>query len=163
MAVTYQSDRQIIEALLPIRLFAVVIAEGMEDPDGNDALTLMTWLRQAQDEILAGLTPKKAEAVLRRAGRAAGIAKRPFVEANAAVAKFGLCVFYLLDCLRRNRVFGLIDDSAFDKAVSAVLAPDGTVTELANIPKVDSSAQKQAKHMLEALKGEGYFQGVDWE
>lgn len=159
----YRSDRQIVQELLPVRLFAVVIAEGIDKPDGDDARTLLSWLRQAQDEILAGLEPKKSEALLRRVRRAVEVAKKPFVEANAAVAKFGLCVFYLLDCLRRNGVFGLVDDSSLDKAITAILAPEGTVTEFANIPKVDASAQKQARHMLHSLQAEGYFRGVAWE
>ncbi|NEI71030.1 hypothetical protein GR212_15735 [Rhizobium lusitanum] len=160
---SYRSDRQIVQELLPVRLFAVVIAEGIDKPDSQDARTLILWLRQAQDEILNGLDPRKAAAILRRVLRAVDMAKKPFVEANAAVAKFGLCVFYLLDCLRQNGAFGLVDESALDNVVSAVLAPDGTVTDYANIPKVDASAQKQARKMLEAFQAEGYFRGVSWE
>ena len=159
---TYRSDRQIIEELLPVRLFAVVIAEGMENPDGNDAHTLLTWLRQAQEEVLARAEPGKAKALVRRSNRAIAVAKKPFVEANAAVAKFGLCVFYLLDCLRSGGAFGVVDGSAFDLASSAILAPDGTVTELANIEKVDASAKKQARKMLADLQAEGYFRGYQW-
>ena len=159
---TYRSDRRIVQELLPVRLFAIVIAEGIDQPDGDDARQLLTWLRQAQDEILADVEPKKADALLRRVKRAVEVAKQPFVEANAAVAKFGLCIFYLLDCLRRNGLFGVVDDSSLDKAIAAILAPEGTVTEFANIPKVDSSAQKQARKMLEGMQAEGYFAGVTW-
>jgi len=160
---SYRSDRQIVESLIPVRLWATVIAEGIDKPDGDDARTLLSWLAQAQEEIIAGMQVKKSDALVRRARRAVEMAKAPFVEANAAVAKFGLCVFYLLDCLRRNGVFGLVDDSSLDKAVTAILAPEGTVTEFANIPKVDASAIKQARKMLETLQGEGYFRGVAWE
>lgn len=160
---TYRSDRQIVEELLPVRLFAVVILEGIDQPEGEDARLLLSWLRNAQEELLAGLSPKKADALIRRTRRAVEVAKRPFVEANAAVAKFGLSIFYLLDCLRRNGVFTMVDDSGLDKAVSAILAPEGTVTELANKPKVDASAQKNGRHMLQAMQAEGYFRGVAWE
>lgn len=159
----YRSDRQIVESLLPVRLWAVVIAEGIDKPDGEDAQTLLSWLALAQQEIVAALPPKKAEAIVRRALRMVAAAKEPFVEANAAVAKFGLCVFYLLDCLRRNGRFGLDEESALDKATTAILAPEGTVTEYANIEKVDASAQKQARHMLQTFQAEGYFKGVVWE
>jgi hypothetical protein len=159
---TYRSDRQVVEALLPVRLWAIVIAEGIDKPDGDDARTLLSWLAQAQEEIVSGLQPGKAEAVTRRARRAVDLAKLPFVEANAAVAKFGLCVFYLLECLQRNGMFGIADESALDKATTAILAPEGTVTEFANIEKVDASAQKQARKMLETFQGEGYFRGVVW-
>ncbi|TCU34079.1 hypothetical protein [Rhizobium azibense] len=159
---TYRSDRKIVQELLPVRLFAIVIAEGIDQPEGDDARQLLAWLREAQDEILRGIEPIKADALLRRTRRAVEVAKKPFVEAKAAVAKFGLCIFYLLDCLRRNGVFGIVDDSSLDKAITAILAPEGTVTEFANIPKVDSSAQKQARHMLEAMQADGYFRGVVW-
>lgn len=158
----YRSDRQIIQDLLPVRLFAIVIAEGIDQPDGDDARTLLGWLAQAQEDVLAGIDPRKAESLLRRARRAVEAAKKPFVDANAAVAKFGLCVFYLLDCLRQNGAFGLVDDSPLDNAVTAILSPDGTVTEYANIPKIDASAQKAARKMLEGLQAEGYFRGVVW-
>jgi hypothetical protein len=159
---TYRSDRQIIQDLLPVRLFAVVIAEGIDKPDGDDAQQLLAWLRQAQEEVIAALPPRKADALLRRVRRAVDVAKEPFVEANAAVAKFGLCVFYLLDCLRSGGAFGVVDGSAFDLATSAILSPDGTVTELANIEKVDASAKKQARKMLADLQAEGYFRGYQW-
>ncbi|WPE19889.1 hypothetical protein [Shinella zoogloeoides] len=158
----YRSDRQIVESLLPVRLWATVIAEGIDQPDSEDARTLLTCLAHAQEEVVAGLSPRKAEAIVRRARRAVEIAKEPFVEAKAAVAKFGLCVFYFLDCLRKNGAFGLVDGSPLDSAVTAILAPEGTLTEFANIPKVDASAQKQARHMLTALQREGYFAQVVW-
>lgn len=158
----YRSDRTIIEQLLPVRLFSVVIAEGIDQPDGDDAITLLSWLAQAQEDVLIGVEPRKAESLVRRSRRAVEIAKKPFVDSGAAVAKFGLCIFYLLDCLRQNGSFGLVDDSPLDNAVTAILSPEGTVTEFANIPKVDASAQKAARKMLEALQGEGYFRGVVW-
>lgn len=159
---TYRSDRQIVQELLPVRLFAVVIAEGINDPNGDDARELLALLKQAQEEALAGLAPSKADAIVRRAKRAVDVAKKPFVDANAAVAKFGLVVFYLLDFLRQGGAFGLVDDSPLDTAVSAILAPEGTITEFANIEKIDASAKKQARRMLAELQADGYFQGYQW-
>ncbi len=159
---TYRSDRQITQELLPVHLFAAVIREGIDDPNGDDARQLMAWLGQSQEEIVAGIIDKKATALVRRARAAVELVKKPFVEAQAPVAKFGLCVFYLLDCLRQNGVFGMVDGSSLDKTAEALLSPEGTLTEFANIEKVDVSAQKQARHMLQALQADGYFRGVVW-
>jgi hypothetical protein len=160
---TYRSDRQITQELLPVHLFATVIREGIDDPNGEDARQLMAWLSDAQEAVLDGVAPAKGTSLARRARRAVELVKKPFVQAEAPVAKFGLTVFYLLDCLRRNGVFGLVDGTPLDKTADALLSPDGTLTEFANIEKVDESAQKQARKMLETLQGDGYFRGIAWE
>lgn len=158
---TYRSDRQITEELVPIKLLYTVVVNGA-DPDDPDVEAVRQLLVQAAIDILAGLMPDKMVQISRRAERIASAAEAPFRRAEARVAKFGLSVYYALDQLRYQGMFAVPDGSPLEAALEALLHPDGSITEAANIDAVDASAQKQGKHILTALQSEGLFRGAEW-
>lgn len=161
--IQYRSDRQRVQDLLPIRLFEAVIIHGINDPDGPEATQILDWLHKAENDVLAGVEVKKAASIARRSWRLHDAILKPYQDSKAAVAKFALVVFYVLDNIRRHGQLQFSEGGPLDNAISAVLAEDGTVTELANVPKIDESAQKQARKMFAIIQAEGFFQGMAWE
>lgn len=160
---TYRSDRQVAEDLLPVLLFHSVVYYGINDPESDEAKTLFRLFEEAQAEALAGLSPKKAASLLRRAYRMHEDLINPYKAAETAVAKFALVVYYVLDKIRENGLLNLVEGSPFDEAVTALLSPEGTITQFANINKIDISAQKQARKMLASLQANGFYRGAIWE
>ena len=134
--------------LLAIRAFQTLIVEGQENPDVN----LLTLLNQAKSEI--NIPPDREAKINRRAIRILNTIVRPFEEAEASVAKFGLVLFYVLRELVDEGRFTIDDGSALDKFVEMLLSDDGSLVELANIEKVDNSAMKQSRKMMETLRKE---------
>lgn len=160
---TYRSDRSIAEQLLPVRLVAAVLWFGLDDRESEDAKVLLGLIRQAENEILDGIDIKRAQKLLRRVWRISDAVLKPFHDAKAHVAKFGLVAYYVMQRLVENGRLEIVDGSAFDQVISALLSPDGTLTEFANIPKIDESAQKQARKMFATLKAEGLFVDEVWD
>lgn len=159
---TYRSDRQIVEQLLPIRLFGSVITHGIDDPEGETAKEILTLLRSAEDEVLTGVAQKKANALLRRSWRLNDKVLAPFRAEKAAVAKFGLIVFYVLDNVRRHGKLVFTEGGPLDSAISAILSEEGTVSEYANVKGIDESAQKRARKVFAQIQAEGLFPGMAW-
>lgn len=159
---TYRSDRDITQDLMPIRLFGTVITHGA-DPEQTDVQQFMAIFRQAENDVVGSLTEKKKQAILRRSWRIHDEIIKPYQQAEIAVAKFGLIVFYVLDKLREQRLFTLVDGSPLDVALSAILDEDGTLVQYANIKKIDDSAQKAARKMLSQLQANGLYLGATWE
>jgi len=153
----YRSDRHIVEALLPVRFLASVVHYGVADPAADDAQQLITWLKEAEREIVAGRSDKEAFKLARRSWSAYDHAMAPYLKEEASCAKFGLIVFYLLALLEEQEVYLFTPGSPFDQAQQALYGPEGTIVELANIDAVDVSAQKQARRLLRSLQDMGYF------
>lgn len=120
----------------------------MSDPD----LNLLTLLNQAKSEI--NIPPDREAKINRRAIRILNTIVRPFEVAEAPVAKFGLCLYYCLRELVDEGRFVIDNGSALDKFVECLLSDDGSLVELANIQKLDSSAQKASRKMMETLRKE---------
>lgn len=159
---TYRSDRDITQDLMPVRFFGSVIHHGA-DPNQTDVKEFMSIFRQAENEIVGNLPEKKKQAILRRSWRIHDEIIKPYQDAQTAVAKFGLIVFYVLDKLREQRLFTLVDGSPLDVALSAILDEDGTLVQFANIKKIDDSAQKAARKMLSQLQANGLYLRAIWE
>lgn len=159
----YRSDRDIVQDLLPIRIFTAVITHGIDDPEGDTAKQILTWLGEAESEALLDVDGRKADQLCRRSWRLHAKILEPFVAGKVAVAKFALVAFYVLDTIRRQGKLQYREDGPLDRAIGAILAEDGTVTEFANIKKIDESAQKQARKMFSLLQDEGYYRGLVWE
>lgn len=158
---TYRSDRQIIEAIVPVRLLYTVVVNGADLEDaGNEQVR--TWLVNAGADICRGMPVDKAASLSRRAERICREAEAPFRKAEAKVSKFGLCVYYVLSALRDQGFFAMVDGSDLDKAVEALLSPEGSIVEAANVEAIDASAMKQARKMFDALLSEGIYRGAVW-
>lgn len=159
----YRSDRQIVQDLLPIRLFGAVIVHGIDDPEGPVGKTILGWLRDAETAVIDGLPAKKADSLCRRSWRLHDVILKPFEDSKAAVAKFGLVAFYVLDNIRRHGQLKFDEGGPLDNAISAILSEEGTITEFANIERVDESARKQARKVFLQIQAEGFFPGMAWE
>jgi hypothetical protein len=159
---TFKTDREIIQELLPVRLFGAVVLHGIDDPNGEVAKQLMLWLTEAEDDIIKSATPGKRDALRRRAWRLHDVILKPFKESETHVAKFALIVFHMLAHIRDCGMLHFEEGGPLDQAISAVLSDEGTVVEFANKPKVDESAHKQARKMFAIVQAEGYYRGVVW-
>lgn len=158
---TYRSDRQIIEAIVPVRLLYTVVISGADLIDeGNEQVR--TWLVNAGAGICRGMPVKKAASLSRRAERICQDVEAPFRKAEAKVSKFGLAVYHVLAVLRDQGFFGIPDGSDLDKAVDALLSPEGSIAEAAEVEAIDASAAKSARKMLAALQAEGLYRGAVW-
>lgn len=160
---SFKTDGEYIQDLLPIRMFSAIILHGIDDPHGPEAKQITAWLREAEADVLASALPNKVDSLKRRAWRLHDVILKPFQEEETAVAKFALIVFYVLDQVRKHGLLNFPEDGPLDKAISAVLAEDGTVSEQANIEKVDNSAQKQARKLFAVIQAEGYYRGLQWQ
>lgn len=158
---TYRSDRQIIEAIVPVRLLYTVVVNGTDLEDaGNEQVR--TWLVNAGADVCRGMVVDKAASLSRRAERICREAEMPFRKAEAKVSKFGLCVYHVLAALRDQGFFLIEDGTDLDKAVEALLSPEGSIAEAAGVDAIDASAAKSARKMLAALQAEGLYRGATW-
>lgn len=153
----YCSDRQIVEALLPIRLLSSVVFHGVADPGSDDAKQVLDWLKQAETDLVSQRTDKEKIKLVRRSWAAYDDVMGPFLKEETTCAKFGLIVFYLLAELEAQEIYLFAQGGLFDRAQQAIFSSGGTVVEIANIDALDISAQKQARRLLRALQDLGYF------
>lgn len=146
-----------VERLIIVKLFHAVVYHGVADRSDAEHAAVLQMLEQAQHDEIADLPRAKRESAERHADKAVETILRPYVDAGESCAKFGLACFYAVRQLMDEGVYDL-RDGPFSDAMDAVLNPDGTVTELANIERLDASAQKQSRRLLNAIRSLGYFQ-----
>jgi len=144
----YKPDKLITLDLLTIHAFRLLVVDGMETPDN----CLLALLDEAHGDI--GLSKDKGRKLNRRAVKILAAIVEPFQTAEANVAKFGLSWFYVVRQLIDEGRLTIVDGSALDKFCEHMLSDDGTLVEFANIEKVDASAVKQAKRMIEVVRKE---------
>lgn len=150
------STVEIVERMIPVALIHAVVWFGVKDRNDPEHAAVLRMLQTALTDEAADLPRHQAESAHRHAKRATETLIEPFVEDQTSCAKFGLAVYYLLNELIDAGAYEP-RDGTFMEAMNAVLNPDGTVTELANIEKIDLSAQKQARRLLRAMQSLGYF------
>lgn len=151
------SDKQRVELTLAPMLLLDVIQSGTIDPATPDAVAAKTHLVIATTEVVQDLTPKERDKILRRSRRAFDDATAPYRKAGASVAKMGLIAFYWLQTLVSARYFVLREDAPLMKALDLLLP---ALEPAANVAKLDSSARKQADHLMRRLQELGYFREV---
>jgi hypothetical protein len=138
-----------------------VIKDGTDmETDESKALTAL--FLEAEKDVTSSLVEKKKQAILRRSWRIHDDIVKPFKDEKASVAKFALIIFYVLDKLREQGFFHLVEGSPLDVAIEAILHPDGTVVEYANIKKIDDSARKAAAKVLAQLQANDLYAGASW-
>lgn len=151
------STATVVERIVPINLVYATVFNGVADRTEASHAAVIRLLEQAMADEAQGMPRPKRESAARYARKAADAVLRPFVESNESCAKFGLIVFYALRILIDEGAYEL-RNGAFAEAMDAVLNPEGTVTEMANISGVDRSAQKHARKLVKTLRDMGYFQ-----
>ena len=147
----------VVERIIPPGIVYSVVYAGVADRSEKDHAEVLKLLEQAMDKELEGLPFPKRNSAVRHGRRAADEILRPYVERRESAAKFGLSVFYAMRELIDEGLYVLDEDGPFAEAMEAVLNPEGTVTELANIEGIDRSAQKHARRILERLREMGYY------
>lgn len=145
-----------VERLILINLVHSVVFHGVKDRTHPEHAAVLRQLARAADDEVRGMPFYQRDSALRHAQKKTAILIAPYVEENMPCAKFGLIAFYAIRELIDAGLYQM-DEGAFDQAMDAVLHEDGTVTELANMPLVDRSAQKGARKLLAALRSLGYF------
>jgi hypothetical protein len=150
------TTRPIVERLIPIELVYAVVYHGVADRSHPDHAAVLDELMRAQMVELEGLPVPKRDSAIRHAAKAADAILKPFVEGGEKCSKVGLALFYVIRELIDTGAYDL-RDGPFSEAMDAVLNPEGTVTEMANIELLDRSAQKQARKVLAHLRELGYY------
>lgn len=159
----YRSDRQVTEDLIPVRFFGSILWYGLASHDEPNAVVLLGLVRRAEAEATDGLDEKRKQKLIRRSWRINDAILKPFMEAEAHVAKFGLITYYVLRRLVDAGRLEIVDGTSLDLIQTALLNEEGTLFEFANIKKIDDSAQKAARKVFGALQAEGLFPGEVWE
>ena len=150
----------IVERLIPVHLVYAVVWHGVADRTQSDHAAVLALLDRAVAEELVGLPGHRIDSIKRHAKRAAETLLGPYIEEQTSCAKFGLTVFYAVRSLIDAGAYELVG-GAFSEAMDAVLNPDGTVTEFANVGAIDASAQKQARKLVRAMQALGYFKDIE--
>jgi phosphoribosylamine-glycine ligase len=153
----YRSDRQITEALLPVRMLSSVVHFGAVDRQDPEAQQVLAWLKAAELDLLDGRADRERVKIARRSWSAYDRAIKPYLDSETACAKFGLIVFYLLAELEAQEIYLFEPSSAFDQAQRAIYSEEGSIVEIAGTDAIDSSAQKQARRLLRQLQEDGFF------
>lgn len=159
----YRSDRQVTEDLIPVRFFGSILWHGLPSHEEREAIVLFGLVRRAEEEATADLDEKRKQKLIRRSWRVNDAILKPFMDAEAHVAKFGLITYYVLRRLVDAGRLEIVDGTPLDVIQTALLNEDGTLFEFANIKKIDDSAQKAARKVFAALQSEGLFPGMAWE
>lgn len=150
------STLPVVERLILPKLAYAVVYHGVADRHHPEHSVVLRQLEAAIDDELDGLSTAKRDSARRHADRAAAALLQPFIDANEKAAKFGLAVFYATQALIEDGLYEL-RDGAFSDAMDAILHPEGTVTEIANVDRLDASAAKQGRRLITALHSLGYF------
>lgn len=160
------TDRQRIELAIPARLTFGLVAANCFGPDPNadpeeaaaelerSRARLADLLTEACLEPLVGLMPKDEIKIARRIERTVDAIARPY-DGQPAI-KLALVLFYFLSDLVEREVLELWEGSAFGEAWKLLepMFAHGFEEE-----RLDKSAQKQARKLLESLKREGLYSG----
>lgn len=146
----------IVERLIPVSLVYATVYFGVADREHKDHAETLDLLNRASEDELAGLPLPKRESATRHSWRASQAILKPFIDRGESCAKFGLALFYALRQLIDEGRYEL-RDGPFSDAMDAVLNPDGTVTEMANIDGIDRSAQKMGRKIVRELMEMGYY------
>lgn len=152
-------SRTIVGRLLPVHLTFAAVFHGVKDHTAPVHAKVLGLLDRAVAEEVEGLPAHQVESVKRHAKRAAETLLAPFVKAQMPCAKFGLIVFYAINELIEAGAYQRFE-GAFEEALAELLDDDSTLAEFANVDGIDASAQKQARKLIRAMQGLGYFTGV---
>ena len=146
----------IAERIILIRLVYATVWHGVADRSSPEHAAVLHMLETALDAELASASRPQRQTIERHVARAVLTLMAPHIAAGESCAKFGLAVFYAIRTLIDEGAYDLAD-GPFSDAMDAVLHEDGTVTEFANLPLMDRSAQKQARRLVIAMRSLGYF------
>lgn len=151
------TDRQRVEASIPAFLMFDVALSGLDESEGEQVKNLRTYLAIASTECVQDLQEPSRSKILRRSQRIFHEVFDEYRKENMDVAKLGLMAYYLLKAVTDVDYLVIGPESMMQKALDILLPVLG---EHAEVQKLDRSAQKQARRVLQRLQGFGYYPGV---
>lgn len=162
MAPRYANARRLTEYLIGLESMRLVIYYGVHDHSEGDTPEIKALLDQAINEALPVGTDKERFKQRRRGALLVKeVMVKPFMDAEERVSKFGLAVYYMLRNLMEQGLFEIEEGSKAEKAMEAVLNGLAEYTTL-EFAKMDKSAFKAGRKMLERLQAEGYYRDAKW-
>lgn len=154
------NDRRMTERAIHARLMLIVVSQGVDYRKFPVGKTIEALLIRDMDDTLAGLSARHAEKIMMRSSRAIKNTTSEYVLGeNASPAKLGLIIFYMLRQLVDLNYLNFEANNAMSLALDTILPALEEHTVEINL---DKSAQKQARHLFNALQREGYYQGEEW-
>lgn len=162
MPPVYANQRRLTEYLIGLESMRLVIYYGVHDQSTGDTPATKALLDSAINEAIpVGMPADRFKARVRAVKVVRNVMAKPFMDNEEYVSKFGLAVYYMLRNLMEQGLFVIKEGSNADKAMSAVLAAlsDWTTLEWS---KLDKSAFKAGRRMLERLQAEGYYREARW-
>jgi hypothetical protein len=149
----YRSDRQLVELMIPvIAAFDLVLNGATEKDEQYHAAVL--HLKAATEEIVG----TNATKIMRRAERAYRAAMADHVSEGREVSKAGLITFHWLSAVLGSGYLVMSDDAPLSKAFEIILP---ALQHVADIPAVNASAEKQARHVLTRFQSQEFYCGVE--
>lgn len=147
------TDRQRVEITLPARmLFTLHVCNCYADPDEAVVEKLGKLLVKACTEALDDLPEKAGSKIARRIERIHEAVTKDMDD--QAAAKVGLTIYYFVKDLIDREVLVLWDGSAFGEAINTMIPMFDYAFD---VERMDKSARKQARRLLELLQREGYY------
>lgn len=145
--------------------------ERMKDPKFAKSYEIFKQTKdllvKACDEALDGIYPdNKKMSLLRRIERVHLEMVQPYLKAdNPDPRKIGIIAFYLLQHLLDTEFLVLSDESPFMLALNHMLPAlspweGSTPEEEQDYERLNKSAQKQVRRVLQHLQAEGYYKGI---
>lgn len=151
------NDRQRVEAIVFPVWFQTVMVCGVNDQTTEDFKTCFSYFQDAINEGLRGCDERKRMALLRRAARLHNDIMRDDIANDVSVEKIGLSALYALQIVLDADYLVLHEDSALASAIQSVIA--GLEHAMARA-KLDASARKHGRKLVEHMQRLGYFDGV---
>jgi hypothetical protein len=152
------TDRQRIEQLFFPLVFKSILESAGQRDAGYDAC--IRALDAAAATILRREDQKRRAALMRRVMRLHDTATEPDRKGGVSILKIGMTIYYVLQAVLRSGYLELEEGSDLARAISAIIE---NFDDAFGEKKLDASAQKQARRMMEVLNREGYFHGVEFQ
>lgn len=148
----------VVERLIPIMLFKATVYHGVRDRTEEGNAEALRLLDEAIAWEVAELTRPQQESAKRHAMKAEGYILAPFIAQNMDCAKFALALIHALNVLIDDYGYERCNP-AFEEALGFIF--EGNVPELAEIERLNASAERIARRVISAMQGLGYFVGRD--
>lgn len=162
MPPAYANARRLTEYLIGLESMRLVIYYGVHDHSEGDTPEIKALLDNAINEAIPVGTEKDRYKQRRRGAMLVrNVMVKPFMDAEEKVSKFGLAVYYMLRNLMEQGLFVIEEGSSAERAMEAVLNGLAEYTTL-EYARMDKSAFKAGRRMLERLQAEGYFREARW-
>ena len=151
------TDIQRVERIVFPGIFIDVLMNGVSDQKGDGFTHSMKLLHATVNECLADLDAKGRAKIIRRCERIHVELLGHFVKEEASALKVGLAAYYALRYVTDCDYLVLPDGCPMSEAMDLVLPAIAPAVEIA---KMDKSARKAGRKMLEKLQANGYFVDV---